>query len=149
MKTNSKSNDRRAFYVAFASHKLVVFQVSGIHTLLKFSFQNRLLSYIWRDEVWLGARRELYAVSMGSIYSCLWMQLHSNSLKKACWTGYTMYLLIWTSFEKTTTIFLFLACFPEETWLKRSCSLYMYTHVSFSSQPLSALTSLNQIWQNF
>lgn len=61
-----------AFYTAFVSHKLVLFQTAGIHTLLKLSFQNRLLSYIWRDEVWLGARRgELYAVSMGSIYSCL------------------------------------------------------------------------------
>lgn len=37
--------------------KLVLFQIAGIHTLLKFSFQNRLLSYIWRDEVWLRVGR--------------------------------------------------------------------------------------------
>lgn len=104
-------------------------------------------SYIWRAEVWLGARRgELYAVSMGNIYSCLWMQLHSNRLKKTCWTGYTMYLLIWTSFEKTTTILLFLARFPEETWLERSQSLW-----NVYAMPLSlyGLRSSNQIWQKF
>lgn len=52
--------------------KLVLFQIEGMHTLLKFSFQKwALVLHLERSLAGSGEKQQVYAVSMGSIYSCL------------------------------------------------------------------------------
>lgn len=76
-----------------------------------------------------GEKQRLYAVSMGSIYSCLWMQLHSNSLKKRHEQDIWCISLFELALKKLLPCSFFLAWFPEEIWLGRSWSV-VGTHAS-------------------